>query len=176
MKTNRLFLVVFLAVAPLLGLRAAEQSAVVERVQVLFFEPKNFTDIGDGPMPSDSSRESDLTQIRDYLVRQGRYYVVEGQRLDISFTDIDRAGEFEPWRGSRWDEVRIVKDIYPPRMVLNFRLVDAEGNVIKQGKRELLDMAFMLKISLVDRNDPLHYDKALLDDWLRTEFPRVKKS
>ena len=41
--------------------------------------------------------------------------VPEGDKLTITFTDIDLAGDFEPWRGPQWDEVRIVKAIYPPR-------------------------------------------------------------
>jgi hypothetical protein len=68
----------------------------------------------------------------------------------------------------------VVKDLYPPRMVLTFRLTDGEGNVLKQGKRDLRDMSFLLKLS-IDRNDTLRHEKGMLEDWLRSEFGRVKK-
>ena len=100
----------------------------------------------------------------------------EGHTLSVTFTDIDMAGDFEPWRGVRFDDVRIVKDIYPPRIVLSFRLTDADGNVVKQGKRDLRDIAFMMKITMGFRDDSVRHEKALLDDWLRSEFPRVRKS
>ncbi|MEO5958141.1 MAG: DUF3016 domain-containing protein [Opitutaceae bacterium] len=174
MKTNRLFLIAILAAAPMATF-AREQPARNPRLEVSFHEPKNFTDIGDTYMASDSARESDLAEIRSYLSDQSRYYVPEGHRLEITFTDIDRAGDFEPWRGARFGDVRIVKEIYSPRMVLAFRMVDASGNVVKEGRRELRDLAFMQKINLGSRSEPLHHDKALLNDWLRSEFPRVRK-
>ena len=117
-----------------------------------------------------------LLVFRDYLLEQAKYYVPEGHMLSVTFTDIDMAGDFEPWRGPRFDDIRIVKDIYPPRIVLNFRMTNAEGAVVKEGKRELRDLAFMMKINMSFRDDPVRYEKALLDDWLRAEFPRVRSS
>jgi len=84
------------------------------------------------------------------------------------------AGDFEPWRGPRWDDVRVVKEIYPPRIQLTFRLTDAAGNVLKEGKRDLKDLAFLMKINMSFRDDPVRHENALLDDWLRDEFPRVR--
>ena len=92
-----------------------------------------------------------------------------GSTLSIAVTDIDMAGDFEWWRGPRADHVRIVKDVYPPRISLGFRLVDATGNTLAEGRRELTDTAFLISIEY--RNDLLRYEKKLLDDWLAREFP-----
>ena len=78
------------------------------------------------------------------------------------------AGDFEWWRGPRADRVRIVKDVYPPAHQLEFRLVDASGKTLAEGRRELTDLAFMTNIEY--RNDLLRYEKKLLDDWLAREF------
>ena len=83
----------------------------------------------------DYERTAYLDMIRDHLLEQAKYYVPDGHSLAVTFTDIDMAGDFEPWRGPRFDDIRIVKDIYPPRINLNFRLTDAEGNVVKEGRR-----------------------------------------
>lgn len=174
MKTHPLLLASLLALVPLATF-AREQPARNPRLEVVFHESKNFTDIGDTYMASESARESDLAEIRSYLSDQSRHYVAEGHRLEITFTDIDRAGDFEPGRSARLGDVRIVREIYAPRMVFTFRMVDAGGNVVKEGRRELRDPSFMQKISLGSRSEPLHYEKALLDDWLRDEFPRVRK-
>ena len=116
-----------------------------------------------------------------YIVRGGRLVAMPTSPLAFLTTPLfslraklKLAGE--PWRGPRFDDVRIVKDIYPPRISLSFRLTDAEGNVVKEGKRELRDLAFMMKINMSFRDDSVRYEKALLDDWLRAEFPRVRKS
>lgn len=174
MKTNQLLFAAFLGLIPALAAHAVE-TRTIARAEVLFFEPQNFTDVRDSYM-GDASRTTYLEQIRDYLLEQAKYYVPEGHTLSVTFTDIDMAGDFEPWRGPRWDDVRIVKDIYPPRMAFSFQLKDAAGNVVKEGKRNLRDLAFMMKISMSFRDDSVRHEKALLDDWLRSEFPRVRKS
>ena len=66
--------------------------------------------------------------------------------------------------------MRIVRDIYPPRLGLEFRLLDPAGRVVRSGSRALSDLAFLLKITGGFRDDPLRHEKALLDDWLRAEF------
>lgn len=174
MKITRFFLVSLFGVMPMLAARAAPEAKIV-RANVEFFEPKNFTDVRDSYM-GDYDRTTYLDQIREHLINQARFYVPDGYMLNITITDVDMAGDFEPWRGPRWDDVRIVKDIYPPRINLTFRLTDPDGNVVKEGKRELKDLAFLMKISMTFRDDPVRHEKALLDDWLRSEFPRVRKS
>ncbi len=172
MKTSRITLLSLLGVLP--GLMTAAPTRTIARAEVNFFEPSKFTDVRDSMM-GDYERTTYLDQIRDHLLEQAKYYVPEGHTLNVTFTDIDMAGEFEPWRGPRFDDVRIVKDIYPPRVALSFRLVDAEGNVVKQGKRELRDLSFLMKITMGFRDDSVRHEKALLDDWLRAEFPKVRK-
>lgn len=145
------------------------------RIEVLFFEPEKFTDVKDSYMSSDVDRTTYLDQLRDHLVDQAKYYVPEGYRLQVTFTDVDMAGDFEPWRGPRFDDIRIVKDIYPPRINVTFRMTDPEGNIVKEGKRELRDLSFMMKIPMHSQSDTMRHEKALLDDWLRAEFPRLRK-
>jgi hypothetical protein len=172
MKASSLFLLSFAALAPVLAV-AAPETRTVARAEVLYFEPQNFTDVRDSYMGT-PDRTTYLEQIRDHVLEQAKYYVPEGHLLSITVTDVDMAGDYEPWRGARWDDVRIVKDIYPPRINLTFRLTDAAGNVVKEGKRELRDLAFMMKIPMGFRDDSVRHEKALLDDWLRSEFPRVR--
>jgi hypothetical protein len=175
MKTNRILLTALLAVAPLAGFAASKSAPATDpRMQVNFFEPEKFTDVKMSEMGDPRDRQDLLERIRDFLVEQAKYYVPQGQVLEITFTDIDMAGDFEPWRGPQWSDVRVVKDIYPPRMVLSFRLTDAEGNVLKQGKRDLRDLSFLLKLT-IDRSDTLRHEKAMLEDWLRTELGRIRK-
>jgi Protein of unknown function (DUF3016) len=174
MKTLQYLLIGALGFGSALVSGAAE-NRVIARAEVLFFEPQKFTDVRDSQM-GDARRTTYLEQIRDHVLEQAKYYVPEGCLLRVTFTDIDMAGDFEPWRGPQWSDIRVVKDIYPPRITLTFRLTDAEGNVIKEGKRELRDLSFMMKISTTFRDDPVRHEKALLDDWLRSELPRVRKN
>ncbi len=173
MKTSSFILLALLGISPALAAAAASKAPAASRAEVHFFEPEKFTDVRDSYM-GDAARTTYLDQIRDHILDKAKLYIPEGQKLAVTFNDIDMAGDFEPWRGPRWDDVRIVKDIYPPTIKLVFRLTDAEGKVLKEGKRELRDLAFMMKISMTFRDDSVRHEKALLDDWLRSEFPRVR--
>ena len=174
MNTIRFILAIAVGAVPVLMVRAAP-TRTIARAEVNFFEPKKFTDVRDSSM-GDYERTTYLDSIRDHVLEQAKYYVPDNHMLQVTFTDIDMAGDFEPWRGPRFDDIRIVKDIYPPRIVLSFRLTDAEGNVVKEGRRELRDLGFLMKITMAFRDDPVRHEKGLLDDWLRSEFPRVRKS
>jgi hypothetical protein len=175
MKTSRYFLLALLGLSSALALPPPSEMKKLIRADVQFFEPKNFTDVKDSYM-GDFDRTTYLDSIREHVLQQAKLFVPDGYHLAVTFTDIDMAGDFEPWRGPRFDDIRIVKDIYPPRINLTFRLTDAEGNVVKEGKRELRDLAFLMKINMSFRDDPVRHEKGLLDDWLRAEFPRVRKS
>jgi hypothetical protein len=174
MKTSRIILLTLAGILPGLTIGAAPATQTIARAEVNFFEPEKFTDVRDSYM-GDYERTSYLDSIRDHLLEQAKYYVPEGHTLRVTFNDIDMAGDFEPWRGPHFSDIRIVKDIYPPRISLVFRLADAEGNVVKEGRRELRDLSFMMKITMAFRDDPVRHEKALLDDWLRDEFQRVRK-
>jgi len=81
---------------------------------------------------------------------------------------VDLAGEFEPSQpASR--ELRIVKEIYPPRIDLRFRLTRSDGSVVKEGSRNLRDTAFLGNAS-GSNTDPLRHEKAMIDRWLGEEF------
>lgn len=171
MKTSSILLSALLAVTPAAVSQAEDVAQLQTPVQVAFFEAEKFTDIGQTYQASEKDRANDLAIIRDYVVQQASRLLPSGHRLEVTFTNIDRAGEFEPWRGPRLSDVRIVKEIYAPRISLTFRVTDADGNVVKEGKRELRDSAFLSKLT-IDRNDAYRHEKELLNDWLRSELPR----
>lgn len=150
---------------------AKEQPARVSRVEANFVEPDKFTDFKSSYAYSESGRDNLISQFTAHLEWLARNYVPEGAKLHVKFTDIDLAGDFEPWRGANYYDVRIVKNIYVPRMTLDFQLIDADGKVLSEGHRELSDLAFQFNHAGF-LNDPLRYDKQLLTDWIRSEFKR----
>jgi len=143
------------------------------RVAVSWADPASFSEhsCDFAPGGNDASWVRDLAE---YTRKQAEKRLPAGAMLDVHFDDIDRAGECFPGRVG--EQYRIVKDIYPPRIVLTFRLTDAAGKVVKEGRRELRDLAFLMKITMAFRDDPVRHEKALLDDWLRSEFPRARNN
>lgn len=180
MKTLLRFLLpaVLLAAAGLL--RAAEPQpdpaapATKAQVDVIYFEPKHFTDIADTyPDGTEGGIKATLDTLKKYIVKQSTRVLPAGYHLIVTVSDIDLAGEFEPWRGGTWDQIRVVKDIYPPRIKLAFRLIDPSNNIVAQGERDLKDLAFLSRLS-INLDDPLRHEKDLIDDWVSNEFRRSK--
>ena len=175
MKTIRILLLSALASVGAGTVSALDTVKGPSCVEVVFFEPEKFIDVRDSYMGSDKGRDATLETLKEYLTTRGVRGLLPGQKLSLTITEVDLAGDFEPWRGGQWADVRIVKDIYPPRFSLVFRLTNVDGTVVKAGKRELRDMAFLMKLTMGFRDDPLRHEKALLDDWLSAEFQNGKK-
>src|SRR5690606_1271097 len=136
-------------------------------VRVAFVEPERFTDIATSPVNA-SEREANLRELRRPIERRAGARLAEGQGLEVTITDIDMAGQAEPWR-ARAPEMRIVRDVYPPRIDVRFRLVDGEGMVLRSGQRSLRDPMFMARGGRYD-GERLKFEKALLDDWIERVF------
>ncbi len=143
------------------------------RALVAFDHPEKFTDVADLYPPTDQGRDYILKTLSDFLVNEAGRLVPAGCKLSMTFTDIDLAGAFEPWRGPQFDDIRIVKDIYPPRFKFSYMLTDAAGRVLLQGRENLLDLNFQNRLVL-DRQDPLCYEKDILKDWMRGHLRGVQ--
>jgi hypothetical protein len=166
MKTSypRLLLVAALAAG---SVYAADADPKASNVTVAYHESDKFTDAS-----SSFGRDPDkgyLEMLTQHVQKTAGRRLAAGQKLEVTITDLDLAGDFIPGRASTQD-IRIIKEIYIPRVKLTFKLLDAEGKVVKEGERKLSDMNFMMNISLIGRNEPLFYDKALLTDWIEKEF------
>lgn len=142
------------------------------KVQVEFLQPEKFTDVNERQFKSAPEKNQNLKALKTWLEKRAASQLADGQQLQLSFQDIDLAGAFEPWQGPQFQDVRFLKDIYPPRVQFHFKLSQADGSVISEGDRELRDLGYLLNVGT--RSDPLEHDKRLLETWLRKEFPKAE--
>jgi hypothetical protein len=161
---RRLLPVLAFAGALTLGAARAQSPATIE---VTFEHPERFTDVRTDRMTTDRERGALLDELRAWIEREAPRRLPPGTRLSVTITDVDMAGEFEPWLGTSASHVRIVRDVYPARMSLSFRLSDASGKLLKEGARKL-STAFFVDRARAGR--PLGHEKALFEDWLAREF------
>ncbi len=143
----------------------AEDSAV----SVDWTDPAEFTELRFSGNRWESRRGNWVEDLARHLRGAAERQLEPGQRLEVTITDIQRAGSFEPQRPARMDNVRILRDIYPPRITLDFKLTDASGTVLSEGERRLVNHSYLSNSALGD-SDPLRHEKRLLDDWVRREF------
>jgi hypothetical protein len=145
---------------------AARAATPPDNVSVRYQDPQHFTEAERSRGVHLVNADAYLKPLKAYIAQRASRILAPGQRLDIEVTDVARAGAYEPWRGPNFNDVRIVKDIYPPRIDLNFTLYGADGKVLRQGQRKLRNAAFLSSSSPVDQ-DSLRYEKSLIDLWLR---------
>ncbi|MEO6005048.1 MAG: DUF3016 domain-containing protein [Opitutus sp.] len=146
---------------------ATDQTGGGGTVEVSYQSPDQFTDMGRSYTALQGADPGYLNDLREYIERAGSQRVRAGYRLSLTITDVDLAGQFEPEHGPQFQDVRIVRSIYPPRITLNYRLMDSTGAVRSQGERRLIDNSFEFTATPINRDDPLRYEKALIDSFLR---------
>jgi len=148
---------------------AAVPPAQAAIADIRFVQPERFTDVGRDR--GHRWADEDLATLQEHLRQRATAWLPAGDRLEVAITDVDMAGDFEPWRRKAWD-VRIIRDLYPPRIALRFRWTDAQGRVRAEGERDLTDRAFLMQARGYASDDAMRFEKALLDRWMRREFAR----
>ncbi len=154
---------------PMLALaQPAVDSALV---QVDFEKPESFSDARTNDSFRKGASENVTKGLAKYLEKTAPAHLSAGQRLQVVFTEIDLAGDYEPGTNLSLYDVRIVKPIYPPRLGFRWQLIDAGGEVLREGEESLRDLGFQTGSPGNDR-DPLRYEKHMLKRWLQDTLPR----
>lgn len=138
-------------------------------VSVSWGDPSGFTEIRHSRNRFEARRGDWVRDIARHIAKRGAGALAPGERLEVEILDIERAGDFEP--AGHGDHVRIVRDIYPPRIHLRYSRHDAAGRMVDSGERELTDLAFLHRAGgTVSMSDALRHEKRLVDDWIRHDL------
>jgi hypothetical protein len=151
--------------AALLPAAALAQPAV----DVKFGDLSKFSDLRMSILTTERDRASLAEELARHIEHEATARLAPGMRLAVTITDVDMAGEYPPISGSLSRDVRVIKDVYPPRIDLDFTLMRSDGSVDRTGHRELRDPGFLWSASPLAR-DRLVHEKGLLDLWLRREL------
>lgn len=145
-------------------------------VAVRWEDPQTFSEIRYSRNTSESRRGNWVEQLAAHLRKQAQPRLAAGERLEVTITDIDLAGEYEPWLGPQFYDTRLIRDLYPPRIALRFKRVAADGTTLAEGERRLSDPGFLMSSSTTgSSSDPLRFEKHLIDRWLRRELPTLAR-
>ena len=147
------------------GLTAPASTA---RVAVTYVDPEKFSEAREYGQQDRYNDADYLKTLKSHLIKRATKMLPPGDRLEVSITDIKLAGGFEPWHGPDLRHVRFMKDVYPPRIDLTFKLIGSDGKVLREGSRKLRNLGYLQSgLARPGDTDPLRYDKGLLDSWLR---------
>lgn len=115
----------------------------------------------------DIGRSDWMRPLAEYTRSQAERRLPDGARLEVRFIDVDRAGECEPTRSGQW--LRVLREVTPPRIELDYRLIPASGAERSAQGVVLTDLGYLQRIPQSASNqDALLHEKRLVDAWLRS--------
>lgn len=134
-------------------------------VKIVWQSPKDYRDIkSSGELQSRYEKRLFETLIEN-INKEAAKILKPNQKLEMTITDVDLAGDMRPTFGATANDLRIIKDIYPPRMTFSYQVLEND-KVIIAGDEKLSDMGFMGGIqSLNDK--PFMYETKMLTEWLK---------
>ncbi|MEW6998910.1 DUF3016 domain-containing protein [Colwelliaceae bacterium BS250] len=135
-------------------------SATEGLATVTLINPRDFSDIKAGNLDIQSDFEQNVAKTLAEALAD--HFNETGVTIDITFTNIDLAGETR----YNMQEIRVLKDLYIPRMSFEYVIKDLAGNVILADTVEIKDMGYLSK-SLFGReaNALIGYDKRMLIEY-----------
>ena len=134
-----------LLLAGWIGLSSLANAAQIE---IKLMEPESFRDFSLSGMRAHHTGlvfEGEVVRDLDRLVART---IGEGNRLVLEFTDIDMAGEIQPWRSSENRNIRYMESHYPPRLNFNFQVLDGSGAILAQGSEELRSSTYLGRVRM----------------------------
>ncbi len=153
----------------LLSFTLITPSVMAANVEITWTEPEQYRDIHPGEGSRKHFREQTFKNFEKHFSKLASQ-LPEEQILKIEVTDIDLAGSTHHGGINR---IRVVKEIYSPRMEFSYQLVNADGANVLEGDANLKDMNFMMSRTLKYRNDSLGYEKVMIDKWFNESFKEL---
>jgi hypothetical protein len=158
-----------MATLPFIALQAAQ-------IDTEFKDVDDYTDFSVNGLSEEKTLGIFESELEDELDRFAKKYLPEGYALSITFTNIDMAGDIQPWRNRHNADIRYVERIYPPRLAFSYVLKDTEGTVVSEGEESISDLAFDMNIiaPMRSRHTSFFYETTLLGDWMRKTFRSLR--
>jgi hypothetical protein len=99
-----------------------------------------------------------------------------GFQLTITVTDLDLAGEVEPSPFSMMDQIRLLKDLYIPKITFDYQVLSAGGVSILEAKNfTLKDMQYLSGLRSTQSSESYYYERKMISEWFTKDvLPNVK--
>ncbi|MBA6392341.1 DUF3016 domain-containing protein [Colwellia sp. BRX10-3] len=156
------FITCFLSLAVVLTQVSEAQAAQVE---VKWTNPDKYTDVDAGEEHRQHFKDRTFKVLEKHFAKMAEL-LPEQQKLIFDITNLDLAGDVD-FNAKR---IRIVKDIFFPRIEFSYQLLNADNTVVKSAEVSLKDMGFLMSNGLRYRNQTLGYEKEMLDGWFNKTF------
>ncbi|GGQ32478.1 DUF3016 domain-containing protein [Shewanella litoralis] len=134
-------------------------------VKIEWQNPKEFRDIKTSTELQSRFEKRLFETLTKNINKQAEKSLKPGQTLHMQVTNLDLAGDMRPTFGATPGDLRIVKDLYPPRATFSFTVNEGD-KVIISGDEKITDMSFMYNSHRFN-DRPFQYETTLFTDWLQ---------
>ena len=134
-------------------------------VKIEWQDPKSFRDVkAVGDIQSRYEKRTFETLTKN-LNKEASKTLKSEQKLEMLVTDLDLAGDVRPTFGATMNDIRLIEELYPPRITFSYKLLEGD-KVIMAGDEKLTDMGFMQRVGRAS-DKPMRYESKMLSDWLK---------
>ena len=148
-----------------LGMLGSSEAA---QVKINWQDPDKYTDIRPTNETKDAFRQR-LFEALDEVFLDNAKALPENYLLEINVTNLDLAGDTNVLHPNNGHDIRLVKDIYWPRMSLQFSLKNDTGAVVSEGKANLSDMSFLFTHRIVTSHTGFEYEERMINNWFKEQ-------
>ncbi|GIU07188.1 MULTISPECIES: DUF3016 domain-containing protein [unclassified Shewanella] len=134
-------------------------------VNILWQSTNDYSDIEATSGVQSKFEQYLFTELTDGLAKLASKHLAKGQQLDLTVTNVDLAGDVQPTFGGATNDIRVVTDLYPPKISFDYVLTQ-NGKVIKSGSEKLNNMGYLMDIQPIG-SDAFPYEQDLLTDWFK---------
>lgn len=155
------FALVCFAMMSLTSVAQTSESAI----KVEWFQPEKYTDVRPVNESKAMYRKHVLESFDKFWLKLGER-LPAGYKLVLLVKDVDLAGDVNPLYQVDNRDIRVIKDIYFPKITLDYQLKDANGAVIAAEQDvKIKDMNFMSSVGLRFSSQEFGHEKSMLEKW-----------
>lgn len=128
----------------------------------------DFSDVVVGSESKERFRERLIKEFEEVFSAMAKK-LPDGYVLNIEVADLDLAGDarFVAWTDMY--PIRVMEEIYWPRMNFAYTLKNAKEEIVVHGKEELRDMNYLRGFKFPSGATSFEYEEKMLQDWFKKQ-------
>jgi hypothetical protein len=134
--------------------------------EVTWTNPDKYTDIKGGNESNTRFKARVFDNFEKHFQKLSEK-LPDGQIFKVNVTNVDLAGDV---RFDTMDRIRVIRDLYIPRMKFSYELLNADKSIVDSGEVNLKDMGFLQFSPSRYNTTSFSYEKRMLDKWFLKTF------
>ena len=142
-------------------------------VEVKLIKPEKYRDIEQAGFSQKKSIEVINKDVQKFFDSVATSYIPESNKLLIEVTDIDLPGRVEYMVGPNFENIRILRsdDIF--KLYFNYKLIDKNGKVVKEGEEKLRDYFNQNTATRLKKIKTFAHFNRKLSKWFEQNFSQL---